>query len=174
MGPSLKSLRTAVGLSQQEVADRLEISRHGYNQMESGKRPFPSRLIESIAAVYNVEVSVIRNLDLKFGGPDRDPDSVGGKIYAARNEAGLTIDQLADKLNVNGMSVSRWERTGVVRLPMLQELAAALNKELAYFLTGDDPVLDLIVKEYNALPPANREKAGSVILGVIATFSEID
>ncbi|AXF52130.1 MAG: HTH_XRE protein [Podoviridae sp. ctcf755] len=49
----LKAIRLIFDLSQQDMANRLEIARQFYNQMENGSRPVSKNVIEKIAMLDN-------------------------------------------------------------------------------------------------------------------------
>jgi transcriptional regulator with XRE-family HTH domain len=58
-------------------------------------------------------------------------DVVAAKVREARNGAGLTQSQLAEKLGTTWHTISRWERR--VKLPTIEEIA------LLGEVTGRDP-----------------------------------
>ena len=66
-----------------------------------------------------------------------DQMQIGRFLAACRRERGLTQQQLADRLNVNMRSVSRWE-TGrcMPDLSLLQFLAAELDITVPELLEG--------------------------------------
>lgn len=61
--------------------------------------------------------------------------SVGAAIRRARNMAGLTQDQLAEKVGVSRRALGEWETTGKVSGDRLQQLVAVLGDDLAELLS---------------------------------------
>lgn len=65
---------------------------------------------------------------------------VAANILAARTEAGLTQRELATKLDLDGVAVSRWERAKVMpSSSSLVALAQALSRDVAWFYTDHEP-----------------------------------
>jgi len=62
----LRKLRTSLQLTQQEIADKLHISRVRYNQYETGKRQPDNEMLKIISNFYKVSVDyLIGNDDLR-------------------------------------------------------------------------------------------------------------
>jgi len=55
----LRELRTSLQLTQQEIADRLGISRVRYNQYETGKRQPDNEMLKVISNFYKVSVDYL-------------------------------------------------------------------------------------------------------------------
>ena len=71
-----------------------------------------------------------------------DLTTVGGRIKAKRLEAGLTQEQLADKLFVKFSMISRYERAeSNMGIDTLRQIAAALGCSASYLLEGVEPTL---------------------------------
>ena len=67
-----------------------------------------------------------------------DCASVGRLIRALRLERGLTQRALAEKLNLSGKAVSKWERgLGCPDVSLLGELSQLLGVDLTRLLEGD-------------------------------------
>lgn len=65
--------------------------------------------------------------------------SVGDRIRQRRTALGLTQLELASRLDLDSMSVSRWERGVVVPRPeTVVRIADALGVEVRWLITGDD------------------------------------
>ncbi|MDD6812521.1 MAG: phosphoribosylformylglycinamidine cyclo-ligase [Lachnospiraceae bacterium] len=70
-----------------------------------------------------------------------DSSRVGNFIMQKRKEAGLTQQQLADKLNISFQAVSKWENgTTYPNVELLYELAAALSVTVDEILSGNEKV----------------------------------
>ena len=66
-----------------------------------------------------------------------DLTTVGGRIKAKRMEAGMTQEQLAEKLFVKFSMISRYERAeSNLNIGTLKEIAAALGCSASYLLEG--------------------------------------
>ena len=64
---------------------------------------------------------------------------MGKRIAKLRREAGLTQDQMADKLFVTRQLVSKWEQgLGVATVEMLLNLCELLHTSFEYVLGLDD------------------------------------
>ena len=66
-------------------------------------------------------------------------DKTGKYIQKARKELGYTQFDLADKIDVSRMTISRYE-IGSTEIPLkqLQKISKALKKPITYFFTGKD------------------------------------
>jgi len=61
---------------------------------------------------------------------DREPGEIGQLIRRAREDAGLSVDQLAQAANIGPLDVMLWE-TGPVSICSLQAILGVLGKYLA-------------------------------------------
>jgi PAS domain S-box-containing protein len=75
--------------------------------------------------------------------PDQSRTSaeIGNRIAQARKEAGLTQQELAERLLVTRRSVQGYESGAVVPYRRLNTLAEALGRSAAWFLSGDPEAL---------------------------------
>lgn len=109
--------RLNAGLTQQELADKVGVSRTQVVRWERG--PYNVRLdrLKRIAEVLNVEwTSLI--------------DNEVSRIAIARANAGLTQQELADKIGVKTTQVARWEKSfNHIQPDALKRIAKALNVE---------------------------------------------
>lgn len=55
----IRSLREDKDLTQQEIANYLNMSRTGYNQYETGKNDIPTKILIELAKFYNTSVDYI-------------------------------------------------------------------------------------------------------------------
>lgn len=55
IGQNLRMYREKIGLSQESLADYLEVSRGEVNYYENGKRSIPSTVIEKAARLFGIE-----------------------------------------------------------------------------------------------------------------------
>ena len=62
---------------------------------------------------------------------------IGKRIRDAREQAGLTSEQLADKLEISQSNISRWENAKYkITLPTLVKIANALDVSLDELIVG--------------------------------------
>lgn len=66
--------------------------------------------------------------------------TIGQRIKKRRLEMGLTVDELAEKLNKNRATVYRYESSEIENLPttVLEPLAKALDTTPGYFMGWDN------------------------------------
>lgn len=67
-----------------------------------------------------------------------DPGMVGARIRQARLEAGLTQDEFAHLVGVTLRTVQHWEAGDSVPYRTMDQIAKALNREVTWFLHGED------------------------------------
>jgi transcriptional regulator with XRE-family HTH domain len=116
---------------------------------------------------------VAYNPPMPMGRPAAKPRApLGERIAAARLEAGLTQQQLADKLGVSQRVVTYWEREAAgLRADQLAKLAEALGVSADFFLgrepkkRGTGPVgkAKAVFDRVSALPRDRQQK----ILGAV-------
>lgn len=82
---------------------------------------------------------VLENVNLSSkGGSDMDQIKIGSFLKKLRNEKGLTQEQLAEKLNVSGRSVSRWETGSTLPdISLIIELADYYEVDIKELLDGE-------------------------------------
>ena len=74
--------------------------------------------------------------------------SFGQKLKSARKEAGLTQEQLADKLVVSRQAVTKWESDrGLPDIENLKNLSKVLNVSLDYLLDHEDSIDLSVIRE---------------------------
>lgn len=86
---NLKELRTLNNLTQQNVADYINMTRASYTNIENGKRAFTLETAALFASLYNVSI------DCVYG---REPIPAEKKLGANRNELKSEIDGLLNQL----------------------------------------------------------------------------
>ena len=59
MYPRIRSLREDKDLTQQQVAEFLNMSRTGYNQYETGKNDIPTRILIDLSKFYNTSIDYL-------------------------------------------------------------------------------------------------------------------
>lgn len=88
-------------------------------------------------------------------------DNISEKIRKARREIELSQQDLADKINVSVITITRWEsgKTDRVGLVELRKIAQATGKPLQYFITEEesDNYLREALKGSNFIPLEKSE-----------------
>ena len=87
-----KDLRTKSGLTQQEMADKLNISRSSIGMYESGEREPSFELLEAIADFFNAD------MDYLLGRTDKTtlcPETIGG--YYLNDETRIIAQEIFEK-----------------------------------------------------------------------------
>jgi len=107
---------------------------------------------------------------------ERDRTEFGERIVAAREEAGLSQRELADKLGITQRALSWWEREPVALKPeQMAALAAALGVTTDYLLgvevpkkrgTGPTGKARKVFEAVSKLPRHQQQK----IVDVVETF----
>lgn len=64
IGQRIRKIREIKGLSQQYVARKLRISQEYYSYLENKKKEIPQEYLGKLAALFDVSVDFIKNLDL--------------------------------------------------------------------------------------------------------------
>jgi transcriptional regulator with XRE-family HTH domain len=108
------------------------------------------------------------NWDVSQGRPARTKrPNLGERIAQARQEAGLTQKQLAEKLGTTQRVLTYWEREAVgLRADQLAKLAEALGVSADYFLgrenkkrgQGPSGRARLIFEEVSKLPRSRQQR----------------
>lgn len=84
--------------------------------------------------------TAVYNADMAKGRPTSRPRSeFGERLASARERAGLTQQQLADKIGVSQKVVTYWERNDVaLRADQITAITSALNVSAAELLNGNE------------------------------------
>lgn len=74
--------------------------------------------------------------------------TIGEKIKSARKGAGLTQEQLAEKLNVSRQAITKWESDkGLPDVENLKRIAKLLNVSVDYLLDDGEEIDKSVIKE---------------------------
>ncbi len=99
---NLRERRTALGLSQQALADILGVKRQAVHKWERGEPPQTAGGLELAMEVLERQAALgeaVEGIDVPTAEALRE----------ARDRLGMTQTQLADRLGVTQATVSRWE-----------------------------------------------------------------
>jgi transcriptional regulator with XRE-family HTH domain len=117
--------------------------------------------------------------DMAKGRPTSKPRSeFGERLAAARERAGLTQQQLADKIGSNQKVIAYWERNDVaLRADQINAVAAALNTSAAELLNGSESKArgtgpagraKLMFETVSKLPRKQQQKILDVVQALVA------
>ena len=75
----------------------------------------------------------------------------------ARERAGISLDELANKVNVSQERVLEWERSGKISIAQADRLASRTNTPLGFLYLTEPPAEHLPIADFrtrrNGLPP---------------------
>ena len=116
---NLKLLRTANGMSQEELADKIYLTRSTYSTYESGAKPPDLQTLDALASLYDIGFESLINYDLS--------KVLIGKIYFDAESR-----QIAELLN-NYESLSVASKNAIKeRLDVILEREAIFYQEMAF------------------------------------------
>lgn len=74
--------------------------------------------------------------------------TLGGKLKEARKQAGLSQEQLSEKLGVSRSAVAKWETdNGIPDVDNLKAISKLLNVSVDYLLDNDEAIDELVMRE---------------------------
>jgi transcriptional regulator with XRE-family HTH domain len=118
-------------------------------------------------------------VDVKVGRPaKRERDPFGQRLYALREQAGLSQQQLADRIGLTQRAYAHWERHPVaLRAEQLLKLAQALNVSVEDLVgtngkkkrgTGPAGKMRQLFEAASRLPRSQQQKIAAVLEAFIA------
>lgn len=165
-GERLKSLRKAAGITQQELADKLNVHLQTVSKWERGISEPDFSLLGEISSVLGVSLEKLLGAEegeSTFTG-DFGVGKLGAAILSARSEVGESQERLADVMGVSADAVSRWER-GITcpDVNCLQKLAEHFNMPVSklYYGVSTEPAAQTV-----AAQSVKRGRVPIIILSV--------
>ena len=113
MFEKIKELREYEGLSQQEVADQLNVKRSTYAGWESGKDFIPLKRLNDLANLYHTSIDYLignsptKEQVLEIQKINRQAFAENLKNF--RKEKNLTQEKLAEKINTSQPNIHKYE-----------------------------------------------------------------
>lgn len=151
LGEKVKQRRLELGMSQEELANRMGYSsRSSINKIEKG-RPITQKIIVRLSKALNVSVAYLMGWeDEETNEPPLIPEAplserIGKKISYIRHKRNLSIEELADKTGVTPSQLEDMEN-GVNRgfnPELMKRFCEALNVDDTYFLDMIEPVKNI-------------------------------
>ena len=135
----IKYLREELEITQNEIANKLDVTRSAYSLWELNKNVIPLNYLNKISNLYNVNIDYLAGLSnlktTEFKKVEIDRKELGKRIRAARKSINYTQEMLASKLNTTHSVISAYEN-GKTKIPtlFLIEIARLTNKSLNWFL----------------------------------------
>lgn len=97
---------------------------------------------------------------------------IGNTIALRRHQAGLTQEQVAERLEIGNEAVSRLERgIAMVTVPRLFELAEIFSCETADLLTASSPHSDDQAKRFNEMLSRLSQSDRQLLLNIMEQLS---
>jgi len=141
VGENIRYYRKKAGLKTYELAIKLQMNSSLLSRYEKNRLNVNTETISGIAKALN-----ITEQDL-FA---ETPLTLGEKIKKARNDKGLTQEQLADKIGKTESSIRKYE-AGLVEIPfsVIRQISEKLEIEFNYLVTEDEKKEPIPKKETN-------------------------
>ena len=138
-GIKLKSIRTSELLSQEKIADMLNIKRSTYKEYEVQNSIIPSKYLWKLCDIFNVSIDYIFDFtDVKqYPNIKNEIDqNVGGKrLKEFRKEQKLTQEKLASELNTTQSVIADYERGRyLIATPFLYQICHKYHISADYLL----------------------------------------
>lgn len=167
-GERLKSLRKTAGITQQELADKLNVHLQTVSKWERGISEPDFSLLGDIAAALGVTFERLLGTDegeCTYDG-SFSPEDSGRALASARKAKGESQDEIAAAVGVSPDIVSKWER-GIICPDMEQLCALAVHFEVPvsklYFGIAQDAVTQTHMQ-------AMRRRRVSLATIIVAAF----
>ena len=171
LGEKIAEQRKKLGLSQEELAEKLNISQKSISKYELGDRKPQYKVLVRIAEYFGVTVDyLLRSTDTQ----DFDICDCGNTIKELRTEAGMTQEELGMLLNVQNAAISKYE-SGKIPLTgeTLLKLSKIFNVSTDYLLgaKGGNTMLGKRINELRKSSGMTQEELGKKLGVVKSTIS---
>lgn len=139
----LQELRAENNMSQQDLANQLQIARQTYNHYEIQENVIPLKHLNSIANYFNVSIDFILNLTNEKNYPNIkkaiDEKTPGKLLTEFRKENKITQEKLASILNTNKSVICNYEKgRNIIATPFLYEICKKYKISADYLLGRTD------------------------------------
>lgn len=135
----LDVLKDERDLKSRDVAKYLNVNESTYSEWEHNKIPIPTRRIIELAEFYNVNIDYMLKLTdtrkVIKGKTKLDLELIGNRLKEIRQELGLSLRGLGDKLNCSFSSLGSYERgENLINCEILMSLSKYSNYSIDYIL----------------------------------------
>ena len=140
LGERLRAARINAGLSQQKVAERLEVTPQSVRNWESGRNEPSDEALEKVAALYGILPSQLTGQatearpESEGQPPDQRVDVEPRLLQEARRMSGMSQTEASEQAGVSIVTLRRYEQ-GTVRptRAMVMRLALVYEKPVGWF-----------------------------------------
>ena len=108
IGQKIKATRKNAGLTQKELAQKMGLSFQSIAQWENDLRKPKIETLKKIADALECPIDTFTVDDLSEEIPS--PELISKKIHDCRTAAGLTQQELAEKIGLDGATIGKYER----------------------------------------------------------------
>jgi len=138
-GIKLKELREEQNLTQENLANIININRVQYNQYENDYNTIPLKHLNSLCNYFNVSIDYIFGFTnikkYKNISQDIERSKVSLRIKEFRKEKNLTQIKLANLLNIANGTIAEYERgTNLIATPFLYTICKKYKISADYLL----------------------------------------
>lgn len=135
----LKKLRKDKNLTQEELANIIEINRVQYNQYENNYVNIPIKHLNSLSNFFDVSIDFLleltNNKNYKNNSKDIVKAKSGQNLKEFRKENKLTQVELSKLLNTSRTTITEYERgTNYIATPFLYAICKKYNISADYLL----------------------------------------
>ena len=140
--PRMKEIREEKGLTQQEVADALGVTKGSYSMWECGSDTIPLRRLNQLGNLFNVSIDYLVGFNNKKKYSNAKPDIklkiTGENLKKIRLKKALTQVEIAQELNINQPTWNRYENSKTLILTVvIVELAKKYHYSIDKILGKD-------------------------------------
>ena len=138
-GIKLKELREEQNLTQENLANIININRVQYNQYENDYNTIPLKHLNSLCNYFNVSIDYIFDFkkDKAYKDSSKEINSkiISERLRKFRKDNKLTQDKLAKILNVSRTTITEYERgTNLIATPFLYTICKNYDISADYLL----------------------------------------
>lgn len=105
----LKGFRTEKGLTQQEIADLLDINRVSYARWEDGTREPTLENVVKLAQILGTTTDKLLGKTKFVARNSVKPTVFSQNLYNERRKLGLSQESLGEKIGVHQVRIAKWE-----------------------------------------------------------------
>ena len=106
LGKTLSDKRRMCGLSQQDVADRMNVTKTAVSYWENGNRSMYAYTVNEYCKAIGIDISeIVTSMKKKMTTDEK----IGHALQLERENAGLTLREMANRLKADNFTISKWE-----------------------------------------------------------------
>lgn len=143
-GKNFKHYREKNGLSQDDLAKKLNISRQAISKWENDWNVPDISNLEELCKLYNITMDELLNADIEQEHRSEQSEEIssmhiGTALEKCRKDCGLTQEEAADKLGVTRQEFSNWEKGhSIPDLKMAKKISKLYNVKLEKLLGEEE------------------------------------